>query len=344
MKKTIKNSWDVSEEISESLLKKNTSQILLTGCGDSFLAGIAGKYMFREFSNFSTYAEEALELARYTKCSDKTIVIAFSASGRTVRTLEAVRKAKDDGAQIVAITNEKDSPIARISNYTILTKVDDPFGSPTATSTTAMIACAALALWIGNRSGFLSDEVFERFKEEIFSLPLKAQEVMSRENMERNMEAAKKFSMCEHVHLTGGGPCYASALFGMAKMKELAWTHSEAVELEEFCHYQMFPIEKGIPVVVLAHSGKSFGRVLQVLRVLKEIGAFTYVVSDEDSDDLCAVSDFLLRVPKLSEVFAPIINIIPLHFLAIHLAIEKGITLEGFRYQSLVTDLIGYEN
>lgn len=66
--------------------------------GDSFFAGIAGKYMFREFSNFSSCAEEALELARYTKCSDKTVVIAFSASGRTVRTLEAARKAKDDGA------------------------------------------------------------------------------------------------------------------------------------------------------------------------------------------------------------------------------------------------------
>ena len=106
----------------------------------------------------------------------------------------------------------------------------------------------------------------------------------------------------------------------------------------------MFSIEKGIPVVVFAHSGKSFGRALQVLRVLKEIGAFTYGVSDEDSDDLCAVSDFLLRVPELSEVFALIINIIPLHFLAIHLAVEKGNNLEGFRYQSLVANLIGYEN
>lgn len=162
-------------------------------------------------------------------------------------------------------------------------------------------------------------------KEEIFSLPLKAQEVMSHENMERNMEAAKKFSVCEHVHLTGGGPCYPSALFGMAKMKELAWTHSEAVELEEFYHYQMFSIEKGIPVVVFAHSGKSFGRALQVLRVLKEIGAFTYVISDEDSDDLCVVSDFLLRVPRLSEVFAPIINIIPLHFWLFIWLLKRGL-------------------
>lgn len=52
LEKTIKKSWDVSEEISESLLKKNISQILLTGCGDSFFAGIAGKYMFREFFQF----------------------------------------------------------------------------------------------------------------------------------------------------------------------------------------------------------------------------------------------------------------------------------------------------
>jgi len=344
LKKTIESSWKVSEEISESLLKKGIGQILLTGCGDSFFAGIAGKYMFREFSNIITCAEEALEFAKYTKCSDKTVVIAFSASGRTARTLEAVRKAKENKAQVVAITNEGNSPIARISDYTILTKVDDAFGSPTATSTTAMAACATLALWLGNKGDFITDEIFEQFKEEIFSLPLKAKEVMSRENMERNMEAAKRFSVGEHIHLTGGGSCYASALFGMAKLKELAWMHSEAVELEEFCHYQMFPIEKDTPVVVFAHSGKSFSRAMQVLKVLKEVGALTYVVSDEKTRDLGVVSDFLLRTPKLSEVFASIVNVIPLHFLAIHLAVEKGIILEGFRYQSLVSDLIGYEN
>jgi len=344
LEKTVESSWKVSEEISEALLKKGIGQILLTGCGDSFFAGIAGKYMFREFSNIITYVEEALELAKYTKCSDKTVVIAFSASGRTARTLEAVRKAKDNTAQVVAITNERDSPIARISDYTILTKVDDTFGSPTATSTTAMAACATLALWLGNKCSFLPDEKFEKFKEEIFSLPLKAKEVISRENMERNMEAAKRFSMGEHVHLTGGGPCYASALFGMAKMKELTWMHSEAVELEEFCHCQMFTIEKNTPVVVFAHSGKSFNRTMQLLKALKEIGALTYVVSDEENNGLKEVSNFLLRVPRLSEIFAPIVNIIPLHFLAIHLAAEKGITLEGFRYQSLVTNLIGYED
>lgn len=71
LEKTIKSSWKISEEISESLLKRNISQILLTGCGNSFFAGIVGKYMFRTFSNFSTFIEEALELAKYTKCTDK---------------------------------------------------------------------------------------------------------------------------------------------------------------------------------------------------------------------------------------------------------------------------------
>jgi glucosamine--fructose-6-phosphate aminotransferase (isomerizing) len=344
LEKTIESSWNVSEEISESLLKRNISQVLLTGCGDSFFAGIAGKYMFRAFSDFTVFVEESLELAKYTKCTEKTVVVAFSASGRTARTLEAVRKAKGDGAQVVAITNEGASPIARISDYTILTKVEEAFGSPTATSTTAMAACATLALWLGGKNGFLSDEEFEKFKEEIFSLPMKAKEVMSTRNMRQNMEAAEKFSVSEHVHLAGGGPCYASALFGMAKMKELAWIHSEAVELEEFCHVQMFPIEKDTPVIVFAHSGKSFNRAIQVLNVLKKIGVLTYVVSNIENKGLRELSDYQIKIPEVYEALVPVINIIPLHFLAIHLAIERKITLEGFRYQDLITELIGYED
>lgn len=42
LEKIIKNSWDVSEEISESLLKKNTSRVLFTGCGGQFLCGNSG--------------------------------------------------------------------------------------------------------------------------------------------------------------------------------------------------------------------------------------------------------------------------------------------------------------
>ena len=316
----------------------------ITGCGDSFFAGVAGKYMFRAFSGFAVFVEEALELAKYTECTDETVVVAFSASGRTARTLEAVRKAKSDGAQVVAITNEDDSPIARISDYMILTKVDEAFGSPTATSTTAMAACATLALWLGGKNGFLSDEEFEKFKEEIFSLPMKAEEVMSTRNMRQNMEAAKKFSISEHVHLTGGGPCYSSALFGMAKMKELAWIHSEAVELEEFCHFQMFSIGKDTPVIVFTHSDRSFNRAIQVLNVLRKIGALTYVVSDIENMELRKLSDYQIKMPEAYEALVPVINIIPLHFLAIHLAIERKITLEGFRYQDLIIELIGYED
>ena len=77
LEETIESSWKVSEEISEALLKKNIGQILLTGCGDSFFARIAGKYVFREFSNIVICAEEALEPAKYTKYSDKTVVIVF---------------------------------------------------------------------------------------------------------------------------------------------------------------------------------------------------------------------------------------------------------------------------
>ena len=44
----------------------------------------------------------------------------------------------------------------------------------------------------------------------------------------------------------------------------------EAVGLEEFCHYQMFTIEKNTPVVVFIHLGGSFNRALQLLKVLKK--------------------------------------------------------------------------
>lgn len=52
-------------------------KILPTGCGTVF-TGTAGKYAFGEFFNVIICAEETLELAKYTKCSDKTVVIVFS--------------------------------------------------------------------------------------------------------------------------------------------------------------------------------------------------------------------------------------------------------------------------
>ena len=340
--RTLENLEEI-DALTRRISERGPNRVYLVGCGDSYFTAVSGIYAMEKSSGLTTIAEEALEFARYRIIDDKSLVVGISASGRTPRTLEACSNAREEGATIVGVTNEEKSQLTEIAHETILTRVEKPFGPPSSTSSTALAAIYALAVYLGKNRNRIPQERFEKLEQQMRDLPeLVERTVYHPENPSVTMQAAKDFSKSNDFHLVGGGPGYGAALFGQVFMKELSWVHSEAVEIEEFCHYQMMILEKGeTPVIMIAQPGRSRNRALQILRELENMGIPTYTVCEEGDAEISKNSTYTVHMPKgLDEEFTTILYMQPLYFLALHLASERKIDYEGFRYGETLSRLI----
>ncbi len=321
---------------------ENVKRIILIGCGDSYFAALAGMYMFEEITNIKTYAENSYEFLTFRKnLDDKDLVIAISASGRTAKTVEAARCAKEKGVRVFALTNTANSPLTKFADISIYTAVERPYGPPTATSTAAMLAIAALAMQYSRVNGFISNDVITTLIRELNDIPSKIGEMMSYvDNMvDKIIEVVLNTRI---AYLIGGGPSFATALFGMAKLREVSWMHSIAFEVEEFCHYGMISIDPSDTVILIAPSGKNIRRVKELYKALRRIKAKTILVMDTNSKNEFSGDGPSITIPRVHEIFSPIVFVIPLQLLAIKLAMKRGMNVRGFRYGDILSKLIGY--
>ena len=90
-------------------------RVFLTGSGDSYCAALFGQWLMEEGGRvFALPALEASRAAQHFQPGDT--LIGISVSGRTVRVLEAARRALAAGAQVVALTDNLQSPLAQMAS------------------------------------------------------------------------------------------------------------------------------------------------------------------------------------------------------------------------------------
>lgn len=329
---TFKQGKAIIEELAEELNRINMDRILLTGCGDSLFVSEICRFAFKEFVGMSTEAIPALELARYHKLNGNDVVIASSASGRTSRTIEAVKSAKSQGAYVVSVTNNISGILAQLSDWILLTRCSPPIGiSPSKTSTTALLLLFMLAVGIADRMDRINGLRNEKLMQQLEELP-RIVETCIRQNETRVKETASVLKNCENFHFIGGGPSLGVAKLGSAKIKELSLGHAEAVELEEFCHYQILIVSEGTPTILVLPPGASYDRGIDVMEGLDEVGAKIVLVSDADDEFITRNAFMRFEIEgDLNEIFSSIPYTVPLQLFAYHLAIQKGRNPSWFR-------------
>jgi DNA-binding MurR/RpiR family transcriptional regulator len=92
-----------------------SDRVFLSGSGDSYCAALFGQWVMKERGQvFGLPALEASQAAKHFQAGDT--LIAISVSGRTARVLEAAKRALAAGAQVVAVTDNLQSPLAELAS------------------------------------------------------------------------------------------------------------------------------------------------------------------------------------------------------------------------------------
>lgn len=290
-------------------------EIHIVACGSAMYAGMIGKTLLEENSNIRVMCEVASEY-RYKKVlyDRKTIVIVISQSGETADTIAAMRKAKENGVETLAIVNVKGSTIARESDKQIYIEAGPEIAVATTKAYILQVAVMALlACRVANES---------KIVDELKKLPRLLREVIDRRDI--YLKIAKDIYKRDDIFFIGRKIDYAISLEGSLKLKEISYIHSEAYQAGELKHGTISLIDKGTPVFAIITDEDIMDKTISNVCEVKARGAKVIVVSNVSND----VGDYLILVPKVSSFLQSILVVPCLQLIAYEVAKLKGCDID----------------
>ncbi|MFN2340299.1 MAG: glutamine--fructose-6-phosphate transaminase (isomerizing) [Halanaerobium sp.] len=323
------NLKDGKIDLTESGLAENWLQnydkIHIVACGTAYHSGALAKYLLEDKLRIPVEVEVASEY-RYRNpiINERTLMIVVSQSGETADTLAALRLAKSQGAVVLALTNSRDSSIARESDMLIYLKAGPEIAVASTKAYTNMVAAFYILLIDGMRQRQeISEELTAEYTSDLIKLPEMIRQ-LSEQSKKQIKEIAAKYAEKENIFFIGRNTDYTLALEGALKLKEISYIHAEAYPAGELKHGTLALIEEDVPVIALGSRADVFPKLFSNLKEVKARGAETLLITEEEQKFETESVDHLIELPILNQDFAGLLAIIPLQLLAYYTALNCG--------------------
>ena len=307
---------------------KKFSQIYIVACGSAYHVGVCTQYIIENIAQIPVRCELSSEFRYRTMPIDpNSLCIIISQSGETADSLAALREAKAKGIKTLAIVNVIGSTISREADYVLYTFAGPEISVATTKAYSAQLAaCYTLAIKLGLAKGTVSEEYSKELINELMSIPCKINKVL--EDKERLQWFAAKLAAQKDIFFIGRGIDYAICLEGSLKMKEISYIHSEAYAAGELKHGTISLIEDGTFVIgVLTQSGL-YEKTLSNLVETKTRGAYLMALTSFGNYAIEDSADFVVYVPKINELFAASLAVVPLQLLGYYVSCARGLDVD----------------
>jgi glucosamine--fructose-6-phosphate aminotransferase (isomerizing) len=314
----------VQKQLGPVLGAVDARRIYLAGCGDSYFAALSTRYAFERLTGLPTMALESMELARYTLLPPETLVIIISSGGEVSMTLEAGKAARQAGVDVIGVTAQRESRVTQ--EFPCLITAPDISSSDQAAQVALILGNFSLslatlyllAIHVGQSCGHLDDERVGKVKAEIEAMPNLIEQTIS--CSAQISEYLESVSDEADFYFLGAGPSYGVALFYQAKFFEQAQRPVYGVGLEEFPHEQFFLLRPGEDAQVwfIVPPGRSRERAMEIMTGCQEMGARVVAVVTSRDDQIRKKADLALPIDITSEMFSPLVSVVPGELLGIH--------------------------
>ena len=319
---------DLSEAgISEEMLR-SFSQVHIVACGSAYHVGVVTQYVMEDLARIPVRVDIASEF-RYRKplLTPDSLVIIISQSGETADSLAALREAKSQGVQTLAIVNVVGSSIAREADHVIYTYAGPEIAVATTKAySTQLIVGYLVSIELAYARGQIGDGEYDRLIAELKTLPEKIERVI--EDKERIQWFAAKFSNAREAFFIGRGIDYAISLEGSLKMKEISYVHSEAYAAGELKHGTISLIENGTLVIGILTQEELYEKMISNMAECKSRGAYLMGITNYGNYNTEDTADFTVYIPKTDSHFTASLAVIPLQLLGYYLSITKGLDVD----------------
>lgn len=298
-------------------------EIHIVACGSAMYAGLIGKNLIEEKANIKCFVECASEY-RYEKVvyDRKTLVILVSQSGETADTIAAMRKAKENDIDTLAIVNVKTSTIAREADNVIFIEAGPEIAVATTKAYLLQVAILSLiALRAAYKKGL--EQKYTEILTEAKELPAKLQKVLN--DHDKFLKIAQDIYKNHDVFYIGRGVDYAMCLEGSLKLKEVSYTHSDAYQAGELKHGTISLIEKDTPVFAIISDDKIKNKTESNVIEVASRGAKVFTITNDIN-----IKDHYFKyvVPKIDYYFQPILIVPPLQLVGYYVGDLKGLDID----------------
>lgn len=303
--------------------------IHIIACGTAYHAGLVGKYYIEQLAGIPVSVDLASEYKyRTVPQLPNTLAIAISQSGETADTIGAVKKAKELGFRTLAICNVLGSSLTRTCDSTFFTHCGPEISvASTKAFTSQITSMYALAAFLGQANGNLSQTAFEKLYKELLALSKDMGEAVKLEYEVRHL--TRKIYKADRFIFLGRNVNFPIALEGALKLKEVSYRSAEGFAAGEIKHGPISIIDKGTPVIVLMPHDALFEKMLSACQECRARGAFVVAVSTKAGAKLAAdVADQVFLVPQTNELLQPVLDVVPLQFLAYWIAKRLGCDID----------------
>jgi glucosamine--fructose-6-phosphate aminotransferase (isomerizing) len=310
----------------------SVKRVIIEGCGDSHMAGIATELAFEQLAGVPTEPMTAMQAGRYaapyidTSFPRNPLVLAISVSGTVARTREALQLLRQRDALGIAITANPDSPLAGAAEKVLDCTVPDFAPAPGVRSyRVSLMMLYLLAIRLGEVRGRYSQDEANALREELKGTA-DAIEATIEAVHDRTRQLAEEYAGENSYVFLGDGPNYATALFSAAKVIEAAGRHAMGQDTEEWAHLQYFAsVETGTPTFIISPGYRAHGRAAELLGQMGRIGRARVAVVPEGDEAVAPLADRVLPVHGTTrEAFTPMVYAVAGELFAAHLSDVVG--------------------
>ncbi len=303
-------------------------RIRIVACGSATHAGLVGKCMIEKYANVEVMVETASEF-RYKKqfLKNDELVIVVSQSGETADTLEALLIAKQNGNDTLGIVNTKGSTIARESKMVLYTEAGQEIAVATTKAYSAQVALLSLiALNLSCKKNLIDKKEMLDILRDVKKLPDYIEELLNRRDEYKKI--AEEIKDYNDIFFIGRGVDYALAQEGSLKLKEISYTHSEAYAAGELKHGTISLIENKTPVIAVITDDDIALKTISNVKEVKSRGANVICITNKNLSNDSNLYDEKIVIPKVNDLFEPLLAVIPLQMIAYELAKLKECSID----------------
>jgi glucosamine--fructose-6-phosphate aminotransferase (isomerizing) len=317
------------QELAADIKRRGVSYAVIAARGTSDNAARYAQYLFGAANRLQVALATPSLFSIYDRPPrlDNALVIGISQSGKSPDIVSVISEAARQGALTLALTNTPDSDMAQAADHTIyLHAGPEQSVAATKTYTTSL---AAIAMLSAEAAG---DEEMRTW---LRRLPRLAEQTLAMdEEIGRSAERYRYMRVCVVI---GRGFNYATAHEMALKVKELTYVMAEPYSSADFLHGPVALVEDAFPTAVIAPGGVMLPELRAFIGVLKERGAETIVISDDEAALALARTPFKMPV-SAPEWLSPVLSILPGQLFAMHLAAVRDYDVDRPRGLRKVTE------
>ena len=318
------------EQIASAIQSRNIQFAFLTARGTSDNAGRYANYLWGAMNGLPL-ALATPSLFTYYQQPPKlknALVVGISQSGQSPDIVSVVQEGKRQGNLTLAITNEPDSPLARVADFLLDVQAGPELAvAATKTYTTELMGIAMLsAALVGDRERWGELERVAGWVSEV----LKHDQAIK--------QLAQRYRYMQQCVVLGRGFNYATAFEWALKLKELTYVEAEPYSSADFQHGPVAMVARGFPVMGVLPKGKVFDSMMSLLKHLQTDLLAELVVISNASEAL-SMAQVPIEIPAdIPEWLSPLVGIVPAQLFSYHLTLAKGYDPDQPRTISKITE------